>query len=175
MVETGQKAPDFIAPALVDGEGRMLELFKLLQTNEALVLYFHPADFVPECTAELRAVQDAGWPNAPEFAVLSLSGDSLFSHAAYAEQNGFRFPMVTDFHGGIADSYGLLAAEWEAHSRIPKRAAVVIGGDWTVEAIETAADPLQRRVPGPVERAAETLDSLGIDVNYPRVDYESVS
>jgi peroxiredoxin len=175
MVTVGQKAPDFIAPALVDGEGTIFELFRKLQQNDALVLYFTPADFVPECTAELVAVRDAGWHSVSNLEVVSLSGDSLFSHAAYADQYDIPFQLVSDFHGTVAESYDLLAEEWEGHRGIPRRAAVVIDCDWSVASIDATENPLDHPSRSPVELAGETLQSLGFEVEQPTVEYDVVS
>lgn len=171
MVTSGEKAPDFIATALVDGEGVTLELFREIQAHDATVLYFYPADFVPACTAELRGIQGAGWVDTPGLSVIGLAADSLFSHAAYADQHDLSMPLVSDFHGGVAETYGLLAEQWEGHSHIPERAVVVIDGDWEILAVEQA-DPLTWASPAPVERAGETLQSVGIDVERPEVTYE---
>jgi len=170
MVTVGQKAPDFITPAVVDGEGQMLELFAQLREHDAAALIFEPADFVPTGTAELRAVQAAGWDDSPDLLVVGLTGDSLYSHVAYADEYDLRLPLVSDFHGGIAESYDLLLEEWEGHSAIPARGTVVVDGDWTVRAVETV-DPLDSRSTPPVEQAHETLADLGLDLARPDVGY----
>ncbi len=172
MVRRGEKAPDFIATALVDGEGVTLELFRQIRTHDAVVLYFYPADFVPECTAELDAMREAEWHNHDGLAVIGLSGDSLFSHAAYAEYHSIPFPLVSDFHGGVAETYDLLKAEWQGHNHIPTRAVVIIDGDWEVLAVERVSDPLEWADPAPVERVGEVLRSVGIDAATPSVSYE---
>lgn len=171
MVTTGQKAPDFIRPAVVGGDVRMLELFAELPEHSAVVLAFQPADFVPTGTAELRAVRDAGWHDHPDLLVVGVTGDSLYSHFAYAAQYDLRFPLVSDFHGGVADSYDLRLEEWEGHSNIPGRATVVVGGDWTVQTVESA-DPLDSSSPPPVERATGSLRALGLDVTRPEVAFD---
>lgn len=171
MVTTGQQAPDFIRPAVVDGDVQMLELFAELREHSAVVLVFQPADFVPTGTAELRAVRDAGWQDHPELLVVGLTGDSLYSHFAYATQYDLRFPLVSDFHGGVADSYDLLLEEWEGHSDIPGRATVVIDGDWAVQTVERV-DPLDSSSPAPVERATGSLRELGLEVTRPEVAYD---
>jgi peroxiredoxin len=81
------------------------------------VLVVAPADFVPTSTADLCGVRDAAW-HEQSLAVFGLSGDSLFSHAAYAGMYDIPFPLVTDFHGQIAESYGSFANEWEGHRQI---------------------------------------------------------
>jgi peroxiredoxin len=168
MVTTGQKAPDFAAAAVQDGEARGLELFGEVDSHDAVVLAFEPADFVPTCTAELSAIRDADWHATPGLSVVALTGDSLFSHAAYADQYDFRFPLVSDFHASIAESYDLHLDTWESHSHVPGRATVVIDDDWTVRAIESAP-PLSGTSPTPVERAATALQKLGIDVASPEI------
>lgn len=171
MVTTGQKAPDFIKPAVVGGDVQMLELFAELREHSALALVFQPADFVPTGTAELRAVREAGWHDHPGLLVVAVTGDSLYSHFAYANQYDIQFPLVSDFHGGIADSYDLLLDGWEGHSDIPGRATVVVDGDWTARAVERV-DPLDATSPPPVERAGDTLRELGLDVTRPDVRYD---
>lgn len=173
MVAVGQKAPDFIAPALVGDSGQMVELVAEIDASDGVVLLFAPADFVPACTAEWCAVRDAGWHETANLAVFGLTADSLFSHAAYAGQYEIPFPIVSDFHAGIADQYDLVAEEWEGHRQIPRRAAVVVDGDWEVRALETAS-PLADESPAPSTRAWTALIEIGFEVAEPTVEYESV-
>ena len=172
MIDVGVKAPDFIAPAVSDGTGVELELYRLVEANRAVVVSFAPANFVPTCTAAFAAIRDAGWHDHPDLAVVAATGDSLFSGFAYADRFDLPFPIVSDFHGGVADSYDLLAESWEGHSEIPRRATVVIDGDWTVRAAEATTDALDRPAPAPVENATATLREIGLDIDRPRVEYD---
>ncbi|RLM67684.1 redoxin domain-containing protein [Halorubrum sp. Atlit-26R] len=180
MIDEGATAPDFIAPAVAAssddeataGAATKLELFRLVEAHDAVAVLFAPATFVPTCTAEFAAVRDAGWHVRDDLAVVALAGDSLYAAFAYADRFALPFPVVADFHGGVAESYDLLADSWEGHSDIPRRATVVIGGDWTVRFAEATADPLDRADPAPVERATETLREVGVDVERPRVNYD---
>ena len=172
MIDTGVTAPDFIAPAVTGGTAAELELFRLVDGHEAVVCCFAPATFVPACTAEFAAVRDAGWDDRDDLAVVALTGDSLYAGFAYADRFDLPFPVVADFHGGVAESYDLLAESWEGHSDIPRRATLVIDGDWTVRFAAATDDPLDRADPAPVERATEALRALGVDVDRPRVDYD---
>ena len=181
MIGVGDTAPDFIAPAVApdpDGggtEGRAateLELFRLVEAHDAVVLCLAPATFVPACTAEFAAVRDAGWADRADLAVVALTGDSLYAAFAYADRFDLPFHVVADFHGGVAESYDLLADSWEGHSEIPRRATVVIDGDWTVRFAEATADALDRADPAPAQRAAEALHEIGIDAARPRMDYD---
>ena len=172
MIDAGVKAPDFIAPAVIDGRGTELALYQLIERHDAVVLCFVPANFVPTCTAALAAVRDAGWHDRDDLVVVVLTGDSLFSGFAYADRFDLSFPIVADFHGGVADSYNLLTASWEGHSDISRRATVVIDGEWTVRFAEATTDALDRVTPSPIQNATATLRELGIDVDRPRVNYD---
>lgn len=172
MIDVGVKAPDFIAPTVSDGRGVELELYRLIERHDAVALCFAPANFVPTCTAAFAAVRDAGWHGRPGLAVVALTGDSLFSGFAYADRFDLSFPIVADFHGGVADSYDLLAESWEGHSDIPRRATVVIDGDWRVRFAEATTDALDRPAPSPVQNATATLRELGVDVDRPKVNYD---
>ncbi|TKX50566.1 redoxin domain-containing protein [Halorubrum sp. ASP121] len=186
MIDEGTTAPDFAAPAVAVGPaGRdavgdgsadraaaELALFRLVEAHDAVALLFAPATFVPTSTAELAAVRDAGWDDRDDLAVVALTGDSLYAAFAYADRFDLSFPVVADFHGGAAESYDLLADSWEGHSDVPRRAAVVVDGDWTVRFAAAADDALDRVDPAPVERATGALRDLGVDAARPRVDYD---
>jgi peroxiredoxin len=172
MIETGVKAPDFAAPAVADGRATEIALYRLVEAHRAVVLAFTPATFVPTSTAAFAAVRDAGWHDREDLAVVALTGDSLYAGFAYVDRFDLSFPVVSDFHGGIADSYDLLADSWEGHADIPRRATVVIDGDWRVRFAEATTDALDRPAPAPVENATATLRELGVDVDRPRVNYD---
>ena len=54
MLKPGTVAPEFILP---DENGNDVSLSDLLQ-QDALILYFYPADFTPGCTKEACAFRD---------------------------------------------------------------------------------------------------------------------
>lgn len=172
MIDVGVKAPDFISPAVSDGTAVELELYRLVEHHRAVVLSFAPANFVPTCTAAFAAIRDAAWHAHPDLAVVALTGDSLFAGFAYADRFELPFPIVSDFHGDVADSYDLLASSWEGHSEIPRRATVVLDDDWTVRFAEATTDALDRAAPSPAQNATATLRDLGLDVDRPRVNYD---
>ncbi len=174
MIDRDVKAPDFIAPAVSAGTGVELELYRLVERHRAVVLSFAPATFVPAPTAEFVAIRDAGWADHADLAVVALTADSLFAGFAYADRYDLPFPLVSDFHGGIAESYDLLADDWEGHAEIPRRATVVLDDDWTVRFASATADPLDRAEPAPAMAATETLHGMGVDVDRPAVDYDDV-
>jgi peroxiredoxin len=66
------------------------------------------------CTGELCAVRDdlASFQSETE-QVLTISVDSVFSHKVFAEQQGYEFPLLSDFwpHGEVAQQYGVFNDE----------------------------------------------------------------
>lgn len=172
MISVGEKAPDFIAPAVKNGTAVEHEFFRTVEESPAVLLYFYPADFVPTCTAELCAMRDAGWADESGLSVVAVRSDSLFAGFAYADQFDLQFPLVYDGVGSVADSYGLLADSWEAHTDVPRRAAVVINGDWSVAFVDATTDALDQPSPAPVENATAAIREVGVDVDRPRVNYD---
>jgi len=105
-----------------------------------------------------------------------LSRTALVYHRgarAYADRHELKTPLLADFHGEVANSYGLRAAEWEGHREIPRRATVVIDDNWTVRAVETA-EPLARTRPAPAARATAALRECRLEVARPTVEYGAV-
>jgi len=104
-VEVGQVAPDF---ELKDQHGTPIKLSGL--RGKKVVLVFYPLAFTPVCHGELTAIRDELVGALPDDArVLTVSVDSMFSHRAWAEQEGFTFPLLSDFwpHGAVARAYGV--------------------------------------------------------------------
>ncbi len=107
---TGTAAPDFELPS--DPEGGMLSLRSL--RGRPVVLAFYPADWSPVCgdqTVELGG-------RRVEFerrgaAVVGISVDGPWSHAAFAEARGIGFPLLSDFEpkGAVARAYGVYRAK----------------------------------------------------------------
>ena len=104
--DVGRRAPELV---LRDQHGQTVALSSYLGTS-AVVLMFFPFAFSRVCTGELRAVRDAVPPAADGAQVLGISCDPMFSLRAFADQEGLRFPLLSDFwpHGAVARAYGVL-------------------------------------------------------------------
>src|SRR4029079_4652102 len=72
-------------------------------------LVFYPFAFSRICTGELCQLRDelTAYTDAG-VTVLAVSTDPVFSLKAYKEQEGFEFPLLSDFwpHGTVAQAYG---------------------------------------------------------------------
>ncbi|MQY08253.1 peroxiredoxin [Actinomadura macrotermitis] len=106
-VEVGDSAPDF---ELKDQHGAPVRLSDF-RGDKNVVLVFYPLAFSGVCTGELCAIRD----ELPTFGaeddvqVLAVSVDSVFALRAWAEQEKYTFPLLSDFwpHGGVARRYGV--------------------------------------------------------------------
>ena len=105
-VELGQPAPEF---TLKDQAGNDVSLSDY-QGKQPVVLVFYPFTFTGVCQGELCEIRDD--PSVFEdsdAAVLAISCDTRHAQAQWAEQQGFTFPVLSDFwpHGEVAEAYGV--------------------------------------------------------------------
>jgi len=103
-VEVGSKAPDF---TLNDYNREKVSLASF-QGAKNVLLVFYPFAFSGICTGELCQVRDelAEYQN-DEVQVIGVSVDTPFSLKAWAEKEGYSFPLLSDFwpHGATAQAY----------------------------------------------------------------------
>ena len=103
-IEAGQAAPDF---KLYDSEKNQVALSDLKGKN--VLLLFFPQAFTGVCTKELCGVRDdiARYSNA-NAQVLGISVDSIFTLAKFKEEQGYNFPLLSDFNKEVSEAYGCL-------------------------------------------------------------------
>src|SRR6187399_723106 len=98
-VEVGTKAPDF---TLND------------YNKKPVLLVFYPFAFSGICTGELCQLRDEfAEYEAQGVQVLGVSVDTPFSLKVWAEQQGYQFPLLSDFwpHGEVAKAYGVFNSD----------------------------------------------------------------
>ncbi|MBN6033285.1 peroxiredoxin [Amycolatopsis sp. 195334CR] len=105
-VEVGSKAPDFT----LNDYNKQAVTLSSFQGEKPVLLVFYPFAFSGICQGELCQIRD-------EFAeydgkgvqVIGVSVDTPFSLKAWAEQQGYQFPLLSDFwpHGEVAKTYGV--------------------------------------------------------------------
>ena len=105
-VEVGSRAPDF---TLKDYNKQDVTLSSF-QGEQNVLLVFYPFAFSGICTGELCQARDelADYTNA-DVQVLGVSVDSPFALKAWADKEGYTFPLLSDFwpHGATAQAYGV--------------------------------------------------------------------
>jgi peroxiredoxin len=104
--EAGTEAPDF---TLKDQNNQDVTLSSFRGERNVL-LVFYPFAFSGICTGELCAVRDdIGSFQNDDVQVLAVSVDHVFALKAWANAEGYTFPLLSDFwpHGAVAKSYGV--------------------------------------------------------------------
>jgi peroxiredoxin len=102
--EIGSPAPDFTLRNF-DGEFVSLESLKGRKT----LVVFIPFPFTDTCQGELCAIRDhLGDLNGLDANVVAITCDTVFANRAWSAQNGFEFPVLSDFwpHGVVTSAYG---------------------------------------------------------------------
>lgn len=64
--------------------------------------------------------------------VAAIAVTATFSQMAFAESTAARFPMLSDWNGEVADTYGVRYTEWKGHRGVAKRSVFVIGADGVI-------------------------------------------
>jgi peroxiredoxin len=105
-VTAGDVAPDF---TLKDQHGNDVTLSSF-RGRENVVLVFYPFTFTGVCEGELCRLRDDRSDFAAKNAqVIAISCDSRHAQARWAKEQGFDFPVLSDFwpHGAVAREYGV--------------------------------------------------------------------
>jgi len=173
MLTAGESAPDFALPGVVDGTTDTYSLGASTDEGRAALLLFYPFDFSPVCTTELCAIRDAAWFEfTPGLDVWGLSGDSTYSHAAFADEYDLNFPLLSDFGAAAAEEFGVRYDEYRGHRNVPKRAVFVVDADRTVRYAWSTEDALEKPDFAPVKAAVDELEALDADLVPGDVDLD---
>lgn len=129
LPEIGSSAPDF---TLRDQWGAAVTLSDFRGVSPVALVFF-PLAFTGTCTGELCELRD----NIGVFAeagvqLVGISVDSTATLRQFADQEGFTFPLLSDFwpHGAVAQVYGAFVEE----RGFATRATVVVNNSGLVHA-----------------------------------------
>ena len=126
-IEPGQEAPDFELKNQ-DNEPVSLSSFR---GEKAVALVFYPFSFTGICQGELCELRDdlSRYEDAG-VQVLAVSCDPRPSQKKFAEEQGYQFPILTDFwpHGEVSRAYGVFKDDVGC----AERATFLIGKDGVV-------------------------------------------
>ena len=123
MLPIGSIAPGF---ELYQNPSDRMSLDEL--RGRKVILAFYPADWSPVCGSQMNLYNEMEeYFNSYNAQLLGISVDSRWCHAAYAEQNGFFFPLLADFEpkGEVARKY----KAYDERTGECKRALYVINED----------------------------------------------
>ncbi|AXT84601.1 peroxiredoxin [Aeromicrobium sp. A1-2] len=104
-LDIGSAAPDFTLKNQ-HGEDVSLSSFR---GDKNVVLVFFPFAFSGICTGELCELRDnLGDFESDGAEILAISCDHFFSNRAFADRDGYKFSILSDFwpHGEVSRVYG---------------------------------------------------------------------
>jgi peroxiredoxin len=134
-IDVGDRAPEL---TLKDQNGNDVSLADY-RGRRNVVLVFYPFTFTGVCQGELCELRDD--PATFEAAgaqVIAISCDTRHAQAQWAQQQGFTFPVLSDFwpHGATAKAYGVFNEQLGCANR----ATFVIDKEGTVAATFSSAN-----------------------------------
>lgn len=132
-IKIGQKAPDF---SLFDTDRQKVNLTDFRGRN--VLILFYPQAFSRTCTAELCTVRDdiARYDNV-NAQVLGISVDSVFTLKRYKEEQGYNFPLLSDFNKEASAAYDSLYENWILEMKgVSKRSAFIVDKDGIIQYAE---------------------------------------
>jgi peroxiredoxin len=135
-LQVGQQAPDFKLKSNKMQDVKLSEL----KGNKVLLL-FVPLAFTGTCTKELCGMRDSLKEyEGLDCKVFGLSTDSPFSLDAWAKQEGYQFPLLSDYNRDTAREYGAIYEDLMGMKGVCKRSAFVIDRQGVVRYAEVLAD-----------------------------------
>lgn len=140
MLQVGEKAPDF---SLRASDKSVIKLSDY--RGQKVLLLFFPFAFTGVCTKELCMMRDSlAEYEGLDAQILAISVDSPFTLAQWKEEQGFNFPMLSDFNKSVSKKYDAFYKEFAFELKgVSKRAAFVLDAQGTlqyVEVLENAGD-----------------------------------
>jgi len=138
-VSVGDIAPDFEAIAHT-GEKVRLSQFR----GKVVVLYFYPRAMTPGCTREgirfnelLEEFEKLG------AVILGVSTDPPEKNKRFAEKHGFRFLLLSDPEGEVAEKYGVLRVT-RSGRKSAERTTFIIDRDGVVRKVLRNIRPAEK-------------------------------
>jgi peroxiredoxin len=126
-ISVGSPAPDFTLKDQSQAEVKLSDF----KGKKNVVIVFYPLDWSPVCTNEHSCfVNDMKKFEQLDAQVLGISVDSGWSHKAFAEKMGIKYPLLADFQprGAVGDKFGVYMAE----KGITGRAIAIVDRSGTV-------------------------------------------
>lgn len=119
-IATGDPAPDF---TLKDQDKNEWTLSDAAMKSD-VVLCFYPLDFSPVCSTEMKCASDEMQAFEGKGAqVVGISGDSFYTHKAWADALGLKQTLLADMHRQVCKAYGFYFPDLN----VPSRGTVIVG------------------------------------------------
>jgi len=147
-LENDTKAPDFDLPNQFGEHVRLSDY----RGKKPVALVFFPLAFSSTCTTELCTLRDnLSLFKSESVELLGISVDSKATLRAFAEAEGYDFPLLADFwpHGEVSKEYGVFLD----HKGFANRATFLIDTDGVIRSHFITA-------PGQARSLAEYTEAL---------------
>ena len=145
-IQIGDKAPDFTLTTL-GAEGPELLTLSEHAAGSKAVLLFVPMAFTGVCTDEFCSVSEGlGEYESLGAKVIGISGDNPFAQKEWADKNGIKLTLVSDYEHEVTKAYGVAYDSFLPDKNLPmggvaKRSAFVIDADGVVQYAEVNDSP----------------------------------
>ena len=145
-IQIGDKAPDFTLTTL-GAEGPELLTLSEHAAGSKAVLLFVPMAFTGVCTDEFCSVSEGlGEYESLGAKVIGISGDNPFAQKEWADKNGIKLTLVSDYEHEVTKAYGVAYDSFLPEKNLPmggvaKRSAFVIDADGVVQYAEVNDSP----------------------------------
>jgi peroxiredoxin len=138
-LQVGQQAPDFTMKSNKMKDVKLSEL-----RGSKVLLLFVPLAFTGTWTSEFGSVRDT----LKEFEqlgskVFGISTDSPFALDAWAREQNYQFPLLSDYNKEVSPAYDSMYAELLGFKGVSKRSAYVIDGQGIIRYAEVLEDARQ--------------------------------
>jgi peroxiredoxin len=156
-VTAGDTAPNFSLTNSADMKPISLADYQ----GKNVVLAFFPAAFSGVCKTELCTFSDSlASFESLDAQVIGISVDPPMAQKEFADQNGVKFPVLSDMHGKAIKDYGLEFENFAGVSgyTVARRSVVVIGKDGKVSWTWLADSPGNEPPYNDVEAAVKALN-----------------
>ena len=154
MTESIKVGDRFPVSELVASDGQRLDLGTL---EGPAVVYFYPADGSPVCTLQAvefnRRVDEY---RAANVALVGVSVDDDDSHRCFAQDEGLRFPLISDAGSELTGALGL-TKDYGEYGVLAGRVTLLLDRDAVVRATWAPGEQDLADHPGQVLAAARAL------------------
>jgi peroxiredoxin len=153
-VDVGSKAPDFTLP---NQDRQPVTLSEQLKKGP-VVLAFFPGAFSGVCTTEMCTFRDSSSElNNVGATVVGVSTDTFFALKAWADQQKFTFPLLSDYNREVLPKYGVVNPDMIGLKNIARRAVFVIDRGGVVRYREVLDDARNEPDYAKVKQAVASL------------------
>ncbi|HLW71739.1 MAG TPA: redoxin domain-containing protein [Candidatus Binataceae bacterium] len=135
-LQVGSPAPDFALKSNKMADVKLSEL-----RGSKVLLLFVPLAFTRVCTGELCSMRDSLKDyEGMDCKVFGISTDSPFALDAWAKEQNYQFPLLSDYNKTVAAAYDTLYADLMGFKGVCKRSAFVIDREGKIRYASVAED-----------------------------------